>query len=303
MKSLRRILLILLVVLMLPFSAHAAENSLTILHSREDAPISGAQFDLYRVDAAHTDAQSAYAAVVKAQQKPDGSAVTDAAGKAVFAGLSDGKYLLVGQPHRLGDQICEIEMSLLDIPGKDEDGNTLTNVTVQPKFSLKDEESQIEYRVIVLWEDEADPSRRPDEVSVELFRNQALHTTVTIHGGAEPTAITADGYNWRYSWTETDVAAVWAVAEAVPEGYTATYQRDGNTFIIINTLDIPEPTDPTEPDETKPGETQPPETTKPSGPNLPQTGQLWWPVPILALAGMILFLLGWIRRKESRDEA
>ncbi len=35
---------------------------------------------------------------------------------------------------------------------------------------------------------------------------------------------------------------------------------------------------------------------------LPQTGQLWWPVPFFAGAGMILFLFGYIRRGDGRDE-
>ena len=31
------------------------------------------------------------------------------------------------------------------------------------------------------------------------------------------------------------------------------------------------------------------------GGKLPQTGMLWWPVPLLAVAGVALFLAGWIR--------
>lgn len=36
-----------------------------------------------------------------------------------------------------------------------------------------------------------------------------------------------------------------------------------------------------------------PEPTKPTDSHLPQTGQLNWPVPILVVGGLILFLLGW----------
>lgn len=32
---------------------------------------------------------------------------------------------------------------------------------------------------------------------------------------------------------------------------------------------------------------------------LPQTGQLWWPVPLMAVAGMICFAAGWKRRYEN----
>ena len=40
--------------------------------------------------------------------------------------------------------------------------------------------------------------------------------------------------------------------------------------------------------------------TKPTGPNLPQTGQLNWPVPVLTVSGLGLFAVGWLlRRKEG----
>lgn len=35
---------------------------------------------------------------------------------------------------------------------------------------------------------------------------------------------------------------------------------------------------------------------------LPQTGQLWWPVPLLAAAGMILFAAGWMQRRQEYNE-
>lgn len=43
-------------------------------------------------------------------------------------------------------------------------------------------------------------------------------------------------------------------------------------------------------------ETIPPETTVPPKPDetLPQTGQLNWPVPVMAMAGAVLFILGWL---------
>lgn len=38
------------------------------------------------------------------------------------------------------------------------------------------------------------------------------------------------------------------------------------------------------------------------GEKLPQTGLLWWPVPVLAVAGLTLLLLGCVYRKENHDE-
>ena len=46
--------------------------------------------------------------------------------------------------------------------------------------------------------------------------------------------------------------------------------------------------------------------TAPSSPGggkkLPQTGQLWWPVPVLACAGLGCIAVGLFRRREARDE-
>ena len=38
------------------------------------------------------------------------------------------------------------------------------------------------------------------------------------------------------------------------------------------------------------------------GGKLPQTGQLWWPVPVLACAGLGCIAVGLFRRREARDE-
>ena len=58
------------------------------------------------------------------------------------------------------------------------------------------------------------------------------------------------------------------------------------------------PSDPSDPTKPKP--------TKPSGPTLPQTGQLNWPVPLLAVSGVALFAVGWIlfsgRKKDDYEK-
>lgn len=42
-----------------------------------------------------------------------------------------------------------------------------------------------------------------------------------------------------------------------------------------------------------------PSTARPTPkPTLPQTGQLWWPVPVLAIAGAAFVLFGWLRRRS-----
>ena len=53
--------------------------------------------------------------------------------------------------------------------------------------------------------------------------------------------------------------------------------------------------------------TEPPtEPTEPDGPDLPQTGQMNWPVPVLAMMGMLLVMAGFwfcMTGRRERDEA
>jgi hypothetical protein len=83
----------------------------------------------------------------------------------------------------------------------------------------------------------------------------------------------------------------YVVEQNVPTGYTVTTVQEGTTFVVTNTYTPP--ASPTPPD--TPGNT--PTNTPPGTPNsntkLPQTGQLWWPVTIMALLGLTLFVLGW----------
>lgn len=52
--------------------------------------------------------------------------------------------------------------------------------------------------------------------------------------------------------------------------------------------------------ETPSTETPPTEpTTPPTTPKLPQTGQLVWPIPVLAALGLLFFSLGWYLRQEA----
>ncbi len=67
--------------------------------------------------------------------------------------------------------------------------------------------------------------------------------------------------------------------------------------IRIGHPDVPEEdTVPTEP-------TPPPETTEPTPPDLPQTGQLLWPIPLLAATGIALIAVGrYLDRKKNKSE-
>ena len=81
---------------------------------------------------------------------------------------------------------------------------------------------------------------------------------------------------------------------SVPYLYADEYQYDVTSQPKTD-LKREVPTKPTSP-------TTKPTTSSGGGKKLPQTGQLWWPVPVLACAGLGCIAVGLFRRWEARDE-
>lgn len=79
---------------------------------------------------------------------------------------------------------------------------------------------------------------------------------------------------------------------SVPEAVDGAYIYEINAKPKTGKVDTPD--DPT-PDN---------KNTVPSDSKLPQTGQLWWPVPVLVIVGILCVFIGWYRKKrsESADE-
>ena len=102
---------------------------------------------------------------------------------------------------------------------------------------------------------------RPDSVTVQLMNGDEAVATVSL----------GDWNNWTYTWTDLDGHGSWDVKEInIPNGYSASYSRSGNVITIKNT-EI-----------------------------LIQTGQIKWPVPVLAGAGLLLILSGVTGLKKKR---
>jgi len=98
---------------------------------------------------------------------------------------------------------------------------------------------------------------------------------------------------WRHTWEELDANHHWTVVEEEMDDYNVLVTREGITFVVTNTYDPEEPV-PTP----TPQPTPPPDDT-PDNPKLPQTGQLWWPVPMLISLGLLLIVIGLLRRRGS----
>lgn len=52
----------------------------------------------------------------------------------------------------------------------------------------------------------------------------------------------------------------------------------------------------------EPAPTDPPPTTEPTPPDIPQTGQMKWPVPVLAIGGLLLIALGVILHTSGKKK-
>lgn len=111
----------------------------------------------------------------------------------------------------------------------------------------------------------------------------------------------ADGY---------EATAPFLVSIPMNEEGSYLYDVDASPKISIEKEETPEPTQPTTPEPTEPTAPEPtapePTTPEPAEPTLPYTGQLNWPVPVLAAAGLCLLLIGWmlcLDKKEPPYEA
>lgn len=76
------------------------------------------------------------------------------------------------------------------------------------------------------------------------------------------------------------------------EDYTVLVTQEGTTFVVTNTYDEGTPENPEQPEN----------PDQPGNPTLPQTGQLWWPVPVLVAGGLLLIVIGVLRRRGNTHE-
>lgn len=203
---------------------------------------------------------------IKDKIVPLDSAKTDENGIAVFPAsdtLEEGIYLITGKSYSTDTYICNIEPFLISLPNKDRD------INIESKFELYERDLKLQMRVVKIWKDQT-TSYRPSEIEAELIDES---------GNIYETVILNQENNWRYVWDDLPEGHVWSVIEKdVPEYYTVSSERDGLTVHLTNTSEK--------------------EDTPTEG-KLPQTGILWWPVPVLAAAGLICIVLGLIRRQKD----
>lgn len=112
-----------------------------------------------------------------------------------------------------------------------------------------------------LWNTD-ESTKATENVTVQLLKNGNVVKTATLNAQN----------NWQITYSDMPESDSYCIKEVdVPEGFTATYRQNGYIFTVINTA------------------------------TLIQTGQLIWPIPVLAISGMLLIAIGITLWKKKRN--
>lgn len=227
---------------------------------------------------------------------PDQTGSTDEKGMLEWENLKTGLYLVLGNKTEDETYLYEPTPLLTALPGWEND-TWNHHVTLNPKFekTKKPEKPTTKIAALKIWEDDGQEDKRPESIEVQLLKNGEVYDTQKLN----------KENGWKYTWDKLPVDFQWSVVEKeVSESYKVTYEsenmKNGKRWVIRNKVIVP-PT----PSDTPTPTVTPSATPKPSATptplpakNLPYTGQTWWPVPVLACAGIMTFSIGWIRRRK-----
>lgn len=293
-------------------SADTVKGSLTLICRTDDVILTGLHWDLYRVgsrigpdfvlDGDFSDYQvdltdfsaegmSNAAKTLENYADVDGisplsSGETGADGLMKFENLVPGLYLLTGTNLKIGTTTYVPSTLLLEI---DNSGQSV-DLNAYPKIIYRIDSSEVVfYTVKKIWRTEDEqPVETTTPITVEIYCNNELYETITL----------SDENDWTYEW-EGESDDEWRVKEVnIPDNCTVVYDSNETQFAIVNTVSPPIVTTTTTITTTNKTETTTTTkaivttTKKPNDEKIPQTGQLWWPVPLLGLMGIICIAVG-----------
>lgn len=247
---------------------------------------------------------------------------TDDNGSVYIGSLSRGLYLITVETVKQGRTTYTFTPALRCLPSLNDDREWEPDQIVNPKVGTSTSGgggSSTSVTAIKIWKDEGNESDRPDSVTVELLCDGKLYDTKTLN----------KSNNWRYTWSGLAKGNTWTINEvgAPSDKYTVVTESEGTVFTVTNThtTEIDDPDTPLDPGPGTGGDIPPTNIDDPDVPldpgitpdeptdiqdpatptnavKLPQTGQLWWPVPILAVAGIAFFSIGWLRSRKDESE-
>ena len=183
----------------------------------------------------------------------DACVTSDSSGKASFTGLESGIYLVVGKEVFQDGVFYMPQVSLVSLSGY---------LSVDLKYEMSDKPSRI--HVLKVWKKDNKKSR-PKSIEVCLLRSDGIVVDKVV--------LNSDN-QWSTTWENLSTLYTYRVMETtVPSGYKESCTREKDTIVLTNTGSDKYRVE--KKDEV-----------------LPNSGQLWWPVPVLLFVGLVLFGLG-----------
>lgn len=245
--------------------------------------------------------------------------VTDEDGKAVFENLDLGIYLVKSAVVEEDDCTYVFSSFLVSVPQLNEETDEWIyddTYYVAEAFAKCERflAEKAKFSLYKRWADAGGEQYRPQSITVVIKRDGEVYDTVTL----------SQDTGWSYSW-EDKPGYTWSFEESYTGDVSYNVSISGPVFgdggVVVYTItnsytpsnppgDNPPPPGDTPPGDTPPGD-NPPGDTPPGTPDLPdvlgairdlpqvlgarrlpQTGLLWWPLPILLIAGAVFIVKG-----------
>ncbi|MDD6563552.1 MAG: Cna B-type domain-containing protein [Clostridiales bacterium] len=156
---------------------------------------------------------------------------------------------------------------------------------------------QTDISIEKVWLDNENKSgARPESITVRLIKDGGIYRELEL----------TEETDWRGVFSDVPSDASYSITEKEVQDYSAAYSKsDDNGFIITNTFtpgntSIGMPPKPFVPALTDENTSSADETSEPIA--IPQTGNLNWPVPVLAVSGIIFLIIGFVLLPSKRSD-
>ena len=181
-----------------------------------------------------------------------------------------GLYLVSGTPVIIGGWAYSFQSFLTSVPTRNVDDEWQYDVLSTIK--LERSPALIDLECVKVWDDDNRGTYRPVQIEIHLMQDGQHIDTVILNSEN----------NWHHIFKDLPADHVYTLNEVLGADvyYEPEYSIENGVYVITNRRTV---------------------TPTPTAP-IPETGQLWWPVPILAGAGMILFVIGWILHRKWSQE-
>ncbi|MGM9941424.1 MAG: Cna B-type domain-containing protein [Bulleidia sp.] len=213
-------------------------------------------------------AEMMYQEILTEEHSVSVTGVTDENGTVYMEGMEKGLYLVCSDPCEINGYVYSSLPFFISLPDRNNTENSW-NYDINVNAKIEQNPVVMDYSVNKVWKDTGYENRRPSSITVSLICDGKTY--------GEPVTLPYEGH-WSYTWYDLDTNHEWTIREEVPDGYRSTVSREGNVYVLTNTY-MPET--PSTPDK------------------IPNTGQLWWPVPVLLGLGLICVVIGIIRGRSD----